>query len=193
MKKRYLPLIASALSILCLIGGCGHDGDAKDNLSTENATEQSMLSENDSLLNSSIHLLGNNITLPCKFSKFGDIRFDSSVAVVTDDNGLYGAIYNGDYRIGRIIISDYSADDKDINNKMVTYLELKPDFGFDDLDVAYNGFTYKTSKNTLVDSFGKPDEEYDNNVCYHLKNEGYIEFEFTQDFTEIESIKIKAE
>ena len=32
-------------------------------------------------------ILGNNITLPCKFSKFGDIRFDSSVAVVTDDNG----------------------------------------------------------------------------------------------------------
>lgn len=76
---------------------------------------------------------------------------------------------------------------------MVTYLELKPDFGFDDLDAAYNGFTYKTSKETLVDSFGKPDEEYDNNVCYYLENEGHVEFEFTRDFAEIESIKIKAE
>ena len=193
MKKRHLPLIVSVMSILCFMGGCGHKNDTKDNLSMASAAEQNALSENDSRLNSSIHLLGNNITLPCEFSKFGDIRFDSSVTVETDDNGLYGAIYNGDYRIGRIIISDYSADDKDINNKMVTYLELKPDFGFDDLDAEYNGFTYKTSKETLVDSFGKPDEEYDNNVCYHLENEGYVEFEFTRDFAEIESIKIKAE
>ena len=190
MKKGYLQLIASMLSILCIMGGCGHKDDTQYNLSAENVAEQS---ENDSHLDSSIQLLGKTITLPCKFSKFGDIRFDSSAAVATDDNGLYGAIYNGDYRIGRIIISDCSADDKDINNKTVTYLELKPDFGFDGLDAAYNGITYKTPKNQLIDSLGKPDEEYDNNVCYHLENEGYVEFEFKQDFTEIESIKIKAE
>ncbi len=193
MKKRYLTLIVSALSILCFMAGCGHNDAMKDNPSKEIDKEQTVLNENDSILDSTILLLGNNITLPCKFSKFGDIRFDSSVAVITENNGLYGAIYDGDYRIGRIIIDDYGADDKDINDKMVTYLELKPDFGFDDIDVEYHGFTYKTSKNTLIESLGNPDEEYDNNLCYYLEDKGYAEFEFSQDFTEIESIKIKTE
>lgn len=144
-------------------------------------------------LNTTFHFNGKSVTIPCRFSEFSNIELDTSMLIPANDNDVYGAIYKADERIGRVILKNFDIDDKDVSDNVVTYFELNPDIGFDKIDFTYQGFTHATSKEQIIDAFGTPDEEYSNNVCYHLKNDGYIEFEFIKEFSEIESIKIKSE
>ncbi|MBR4021248.1 MAG: hypothetical protein IKI94_01415, partial [Ruminococcus sp.] len=151
------------------------------------------VSKNSPQLNTTFHFNGKSVTIPCRFSEFSNIELDTSMLIPANDNDVYGAIYKADERIGRVILKNFDIDDKDVSDNVVTYLELNPDIGFDKIDFTYQGFTHATSKEQIIDAFGTPDEEYSNNVCYHLKNYGYIEFEFSKEFSEIESIKIKSE
>lgn len=175
--------------------GCDNKPDNKSDKTDSNTneyTEQS--STNDSTqLNSTLHFNGKDITIPCKFSELGNVELDTSRLIPGDNNDVYGAIYKDDKRIGRVMLKEFDENDEDVGDNIVTYLELKPDMGFKGVDFTYQGFAYETSKEQIKDVFGTPDEEYNNNVCYYLKNDGYVEFEFIKEFSEIESIAIKLE
>lgn len=187
MKKLYL--IFCFFTILSL---CSCSAGETDNSSTEISTKQ----ESEYKFSTSVHLLGKDFQLPCKFSELGDLQFDNDTSIVVNENDLYGAIYDGIYRIGRVIISDcYYEDEKmseNFNDNYVYFLELKPDFGFENLDFEYNGFSYQTSRKQIIDAFGTPDEDSDDRICYYLNDNdvSYIEFGFIND-SEIKSIKFK--
>ncbi len=171
---------------------CSCSAGKTDNSSTEISTKQ----ESEYKFSTSVHLLGKDFQIPCKFSEIGDLQFDNDTSIVVNENDLYGAIYDGDYRIGRVIISDCYYEDEEINedfsNNYVCFLELNPDFGFENLDFEYNGFSYQTSRKQVIEVFGTPDEDSDNRICYYLNDDdiSYIEFKFLND-SEIKSIKFK--
>lgn len=195
MKKRILDILLCITLTVFSFTGCGNESDLvseQTKVSTKEATEQSTDVSKDSIqLSTTLHFDGSDITIPCQFSELGDVKLDTSMLIPGDDNDVYGAIYKDDERIGRVMLKDFDMDDENVSGNVVTYLELNPDMGFSGVDFTYQGFTYATSKEQIVEAFGTPDEEYNNNVCYYLNNDGYVEFEFIKEFSEIESIKIK--
>lgn len=201
MKSKFFNFfLCSVILSTVSFTGCGNELDNtsdKTKSNTKEETEQSNhiedVSKNLIQLNTTLHFNGNDITIPCQFSELGNVELDTSRLISGDDNDVYGAIYKGDNRIGRVMLKDLDINDENVGDNVVTYFELNPDMGFEGVDFTYQGFTYETSKEQIIDAFGTPDEEYNNNVCYYLKNDGYVEFEFIKEFSEIESIKIKLE
>ena len=189
MKTKVLAILLCSAVSVCGFTGCSNEETDADASVTE--TEHSN-DEEKNKLNTTLHLSGNDITLPCAFSELGDITLDTSMLIPADENDVYGAIYKDEKRIGRVMLKDYE-DDQNISGKIVTYIELNPDMGFEELDFSYNGFSFNSSKDQILEAFGTPDKEYNNNVCYDLGNDNYVEFEFVNEFKEIESIKIKAD
>ncbi len=196
MKRRILSLFLCSL-ILSTVSFTGCDNEPDNGLDKITSVTKESVEQSDqkdlSQLNATLHFNGNNITIPCKFSELGNVELDTSRLIPGDDNNVYGAIYKDNKRIGRVMLKEFDENDEDVGDNIVTYLELNPDTGFEGLDFTYQGFTYETSKAQIKEIFGTPDEEYNNNVCYYLKNNGYVEFEFIKEFSEIESIKIKLE
>lgn len=192
MKKRISEILLCMTLTAFNFTGCGNKPDSVK-VSTNGATEQSPdISKVSPQLSTTLHFDGSNITIPCRFSELGDVELDTSMLIPADDNDVYGAIYKDDERIGRVRLKDFDMDDENVNDNVVTYLELNPDMGFNGIDFTYQGFTHATSKEQIIEAFGTPDEEYNNNVRYYLNNDGYIEIEFIKEFSEIESIKIKS-
>ena len=200
MKNKYHTFFICMAFTSMALTGCDNEPPTiseQSKISIKESEKQNAIvadvSKDSLQLNTTFHFNGKSVTIPCRFSEFSNIELDTSMLIPANDNDVYGAIYKADERIGRVILKNYDIDDKDVSDNVVTYLELNPDIGFDKIDFTYQGFTHATSKEQIIDAFGTPDEEYSNNVCYHLKNDGYIEFEFIKEFSEIESIKIKSE
>ena len=200
MKNKYHAFFICMAFASMALTGCDNDPPTiseQSKISIKESEKQNAIvadvSKDSPQLNTTFHFNGKSVTIPCRFSEFSNIELDTSMLIPANDNDVYGAIYKADERIGRVILKNFDIDDKDVSDNVVTYLELNPDIGFDKIDFTYQGFTHATSKEQIIDAFGTPDEEYGNNVCYHLKNDGYIEFEFIKEFSEIESIKIKSE
>lgn len=194
MKRKNCLFLCSVILSTISLTGCGNE-DSNESvnlpLSPKENTEQSS-SKDLMQLNAALYFNGNEITIPCEFSKLGNIELDTSRLIPDEENGVYGAIYKDNKRIGRVMLKELDTNDEDVSDNIVTYFELNPDMGFEDVDFTYHGFNYATSKEQIIEAFGTPDEEYNNNICYYLNNDNYIEFEFIKDFSEIESIKIKA-
>lgn len=200
MKNKYHTFFICMAFTSMALTGCDNEPPTiseQSKISIKESEKQNAIvadvSKDSPQLNTTFHFNGKSVTIPCRFSEFSNIELDTSMLIPANDNDVYGAIYKADERIGRVILKNYDIDDKDVSDNVVTYFELNPDIGFDKIDFTYQGFTHATSKEQIIDAFGTPDEEYSNNVCYHLKNDGYIEFEFIKEFSEIESIKIKSE
>ena len=200
MKNKYHTFFICMAFTSMALTGCDNEPPTiseQSKISIKESEKQNAIvadvSKDSPQLNTTFHFNGKSVTIPCRFSEFSNIELDTSMLIPANDNDVYGAIYKADERIGRVILKNFDIDDKDVSDNVVTYLELNPDIGFDKIDFNYQGFTHATSKEQIIDAFGTPDEEYSNNVCYHLKNDGYIEFEFIKEFSEIESIKIKSE
>ena len=200
MKNKYHTFFICMAFTSMALTGCDNEPPTISEQSKINIKESEKqnaivadVSKDSLQLNTTFHFNGKSVTIPCRFSEFSNIELDTSMLIPANDNDVYGAIYKADERIGRVILRNFDIDDKDVSDNVVTYFELNPDIGFDKIDFTYQGFTHATSKEQIIDAFGTPDEEYSNNVCYHLKNDGYIEFEFIKEFSEIESIKIKSE
>lgn len=200
MKNKYHTFFICMAFTSMALTGCDNEPPTiseQSKISIKESEKQNAIvadvSKDPPQLNTTFHFNGKSVTIPCRFSEFSNIELDTSMLIPANDNDVYGAIYKADERIGRVILRNFDIDDKDVSDNVVTYFELNPDIGFDKIDFTYQGFTHATSKEQIIDAFGTPDEEYSNNVCYHLKNDGYIEFEFIKEFSEIESIKIKSE
>lgn len=200
MKNKYHTFFICMAFTSMALTGCDNEPPTiseQSKISIKESEKQNAIvadvSKDSPQLNTTFHFNGKSVTIPCRFSEFSNIELDTSMLIPANDNDVYGAIYKADERIGRVILKNFDIDDKDVSDNVVTYFELNPDIGFDKIDFTYQGFTHATSKEQIIDAFGTPDEEYSNNVCYHLKNDGYIEFEFIKEFSEIESIKIKSE
>lgn len=200
MKNKYHTFFICMAFTSMALTGCDNEPPTiseQSKISIKESEKQNAIvadvSKDSLQLNTTFHFNGKSVTIPCRFSEFSNIELDTSMLIPANDNDVYGAIYKADERIGRVILKNFDIDDKDVSDNVVTYFELNPDIGFDKIDFTYQGFTHATSKEQIIDAFGTPDEEYSNNVCYHLKNDGYIEFEFIKEFSEIESIKIKSE
>ena len=200
MKNKYHTFFICMAFMSMALTGCDNEPPTiseQSKISIKESEKQNAIvadvSKDSPQLNTTFHFNGKSVTIPCRFSEFSNIELDTSMLIPANDNDVYGAIYKADERIGRVILKNFDIDDKDVSDNVVTYFELNPDIGFDKIDFTYQGFTHATSKEQIIDAFGTPDEEYSNNVCYHLKNDGYIEFEFIKEFSEIESIKIKSE
>ncbi len=200
MKNKYHTFFICMAFTSMALTGCDNEPPTiseQSKISIKESEKQNAIvadvSKDSLQLNTTFHFNGKSVTIPCRFSEFSNIELDTSMLIPANDNDVYGAIYKADERIGRVILRNFDIDDKDVSDNVVTYFELNPDIGFDKIDFTYQGFTHATSKEQIIDAFGTPDEEYSNNVCYHLKNDGYIEFEFIKEFSEIESIKIKSE
>lgn len=200
MKNKYHTFFICMAFTSMALTGCDNEPPTiseQSKISIKESEKQNAIvadvSKDSPQLNTTFHFNGKSVTIPCRFSEFSNIELDTSMLIPANDNDVYGAIYKADERIGRVILRNFDIDDKDVSDNVVTYFELNPDIGFDKIDFTYQGFTHATSKEQIIDAFGTPDEEYSNNVCYHLKNDGYIEFEFIKEFSEIESIKIKSE
>ena len=200
MKNKYHTFFICMAFTSMALTGCDNEPPTiseQSKISIKESEKQNAIvadvSKDSPQLNTTFHFNGKSVTIPCRFSEFSNIELDTSMLIPANDNDVYGAIYKADERIGRVILKNFDIDDKDVSDNVVTYLELNPDIGFGKIDFNYQGFTHATSKEQIIDAFGTPDEEYSNNVCYHLKNDGYIEFEFIKEFSEIESIKIKSE
>ncbi len=190
MKKLYL-----ILPLFMILSLCSCDVGDEYVSSTEISTEQDL----EFKFSTSIHLLGKDFELPCKFSEFGDLQFDNNTSIVVNDNDLYGAVYYGVYRIGRVIINDCYFENEDVSedfsDNYVCFFELNPDFGFDNLDFEYNGFSYETSREQIIEAFGNPDEEFNDGICYYLNgadNDSYIELKFKNN-SEIKDIKFNVQ
>ena len=218
MKNKYHTFFICMAFTSMALTGCDNEPPTiseQSKISIKESEKQNAIvadvSKDSLQLNTTFHFNGKSVTIPCRFSEFSNIELDTSMLIPANDNDVYGAIYKADERIGRVILKNFDIDDNDnvavclifngideselieFTDYVVTYFELNPDIGFDKIDFTYQGFTHATSKEQIIDAFGTPDEEYSNNVCYHLKNDGYIEFEFIKEFSEIESIKIKSE
>ena len=200
MKNKYHTFFICMAFTSMALTGCDNEPPTiseQSKISIKESEKQNAIvadvSKDSPQLNTTFHFNGKSVTIPCRFSEFSNIELDTSMLIPANDNDVYGAIYKADERIGRVILKNFDIDDKDVSDNVVTYFELNPDIGFDKIDFTYQGFTHATSKEQIIDAFGTPDEEYSNNVCYHLKNDGYIEFEFIKELSEIESIKIKSE
>ena len=200
MKNKYHAFFICMAFTSMALTGCDNEPPTiseQSKISIKESEKQNAIvadvSKDSPQLNTTFYFNGKSVTIPCRFSEFSNIELDTSMLIPANDNDVYGAIYKADERIGRVILKNFDIDDKDVSDNVVTYFELNPDIGFDKIDFTYQGFTHATSKEQIIDAFGTPDEEYSNNVCYHLKNDGYIEFEFIKEFSEIESIKIKSE
>ena len=200
MKNKYHTFFICMAFTSMALTGCDNEPPTiseQSKISIKESEKQNAIvadvSKDSLQLNTTFHFNGKSVTIPCRFSEFSNIELDTSMLIPANDNDVYGAIYKADERIGRVILKNFDIDDKDVSDNVVTYFELNPDIGFDKIDFTYQGFTHATSKEQIIDAFGTPDEEYSNNVCYHLKNDGYIEFEFIKELSEIESIKIKSE
>lgn len=189
--KKYISLMLCTIMLSCAVFGC----ETKEKLQSKNLDSTTTEIENkETKINASIKLFGTNLELPCKFSDLSDVTFDSDTALWINDTTVYGAIYSGIYRIGRVEISNCTSKDEDMSDKYIKYLQLSPDCGFDNLDFEYNGFIYATTKEQIIKAFGTPDEEFNNNICYYLdSNDTYVEFEFGNENSEIKSIAIKVD
>lgn len=194
MKKRILSLFLCSLILSTVsLTGCGNEpNNGLDKITSVTKSVEQIDQKDLSQLNTTLHFDGKNITIPCKFSELGNVELDTSRLIPGDDNNVYGAIYKDNKRIGRVMLKEFDENDKDVRDNIVTYFELNPDMGFEGIDFTYHGFNYATSKEQIIEVFGTPNEEYNNNICYYFNNDSYIEFEFIKEFSEIESIKIKA-
>ena len=187
MNKNAGIIAVLALIMMCFCG-CSGNTDVNENVVSADNT----VSESDTVDPAlKLRIMGKKVSLPFRFGELSNLRIDPNTVFNCTDTSIYGMLYYGDYRIGRVVLEDCQADEEDFSDKTVSLISICPDKEFEEFDFSYLGFPLKTSRDQVIEALGMPDEVNGNYILYNLDEEGhYVRLAFATNNLSIKKLTI---
>lgn len=187
MNKNAGIIAVLALIMMCFCG-CSGNTDVNENVVSADNTVSESDTVNPAL---KLKIMGKKVSLPFRFGELSNLRIDPNTVFNCTDNSIYGMLYYGDYRIGRVVLEDCQADEEDFSDKTVSLISICPDKEFEEFDFSYLGFPLKTSRDQVIEALGMPDEVNGNYILYNLDEEGhYVRLAFATNNLSIKKLTI---
>lgn len=187
MNKNAGIIAVLALIMMCFCG-CSGNTDVNENVVSADNTVSESDTVNPAL---KLRIMGKKVSLPFRFGELSNLRIDPNTVFNCTDTSIYGMLYYGDYRIGRVVLEDCQADEEDFSDKTVSLISICPDKEFEEFDFSYLGFPLKTSRDQVIEALGMPDEVNGNYILYNLDEEGhYVRLAFATNNLSIKKLTI---
>ena len=181
-------LIAAIILILMFFCGCSANTDTNETTVSADNTVSESDTVNPALR---LRIMGKKVALPFRFGELSNLRIDPNTVFNCTDTSIYGMLYYGDYRIGRVVLEDCQDDEEDFSDKTVSLISICPDKEFEEFDFSYLGFPLETSRDKVIEALGMPDEVNGNYILYNLDEEGhYVRLAFATNNLSIKKLTI---
>lgn len=187
MKKITGTIILLAM-LMTSLGGCSGSASRSDIVYGDMDNTAQLRSNG---LTAELKIMGNKVALPFRFGELKNLRVDPNTVYNCTDTSVYGMLYYGDCRIGRVVLENCQSDETDLSEKEVSLISICPDKEFEEFDFSYLGFSMNTTRDQITECLGTPDEINGNYILYNLDDKGhYVRFAFSTNYLKIKKITI---